>query len=182
MKSSKILSRTIIVFAALAMIIAIYLALTPKVNNNEDLGNITTAPDLSISSGSESLRSATSDPAASSSAPSNTPLPSSTPIPKDIIFYQLDNGQSQKVFTRKADKKYTVFSMLQDISQNDKIELKYNNKFKFGVLIDSIDGIESGTDNKWWQYYINGELGPVAADKQELKGGDKVEWRFEKVP
>lgn len=77
----------------------------------------------------------------------------------------------------------TVFDALKELSNGGKaFELKYNNNYSFGVFIESIGGVKNGDDGKYWQYYVNDKLGEVAADKQELKAGDKVEWRFEKVP
>jgi hypothetical protein len=51
-----------------------------------------------------------------------------------------------------------------------------------GVLVKSIDGVENGTDNKYWQYWVNGELPMVAADKKEVEAGDRIEWKFESSP
>ncbi len=48
--------------------------------------------------------------------------------------------------------------------------------------MESIAGVPNGKDGKYWQYYVNDKLGEVAADKKEVKAGDRVEWRFEKVP
>lgn len=77
----------------------------------------------------------------------------------------------------------TVFEALKSHTEKNKIELTYNYNFpKLGVLVDSINGVKSGTDGKYWQYYVNDKLGEVAADKKEVKAGDNVEWRFEKVP
>lgn len=77
----------------------------------------------------------------------------------------------------------TVFDALKNYAEKNKVELEYNYNFpKLGVLIDSIAGMKGGTDGKYWQYYINGALGDLAADKKEVKAGDKVEWKFEKVP
>jgi len=38
---------------------------------------------------------------------------------------------------------------------------------------------KGGQEDKYWLFYVNGEMAPVAADKQEVKVGDKVEFRFE---
>lgn len=76
----------------------------------------------------------------------------------------------------------TVFDALKSYSENKKIELKYNNNYSFGVFVESIAGIKNGDSGKYWQYYVNDKLGEVAADKKEVKAGDKVEWRFEKAP
>lgn len=75
-----------------------------------------------------------------------------------------------------------VFDALLNLSKKENFEVKYNTNSKYGVFIESIHGVKNGDDGKYWQYYVNGTLGDVAADKKELKAGDKVEWRFEKVP
>lgn len=76
----------------------------------------------------------------------------------------------------------TVFEALKKQSESKNFDLKYSNDSRYGVFVESINGVKNGTDNKYWQYYVNDKLGEVAADKKEVKAGDKVEWRFEKVP
>ena len=47
------------------------------------------------------------------------------------------------------------------------------------VFITSIAGVANDPDqNRWWQYWVNGVLGPVAANKYHLEDGDLVEWRL----
>ena len=50
-----------------------------------------------------------------------------------------------------------------------------------GVLVENIDGVKNGTENKYWQYWVNGELPMVAADKKEVENGNKIEWKFAPV-
>jgi hypothetical protein len=90
------------------------------------------------------------------------------------VSYYYKNG--------KSGEKGTVFSELLSYGKRNNVEVKYNNDYSFGVFIESIGGIENGDEGKYWQYYVNGILGDVAADKKILKKEDKVEWRFEKVP
>lgn len=101
------------------------------------------------------------------------------------IAYIINKGEGQDAL--KMDyvlhkEKQNVFDILKELSAEKNFELKYNNNYSFGVFIESIAGIPNGKDGKYWQYYINDKLGEVAADKKEVKAGDKVEWRFEKVP
>jgi hypothetical protein len=72
----------------------------------------------------------------------------------------------------------TVFSLLEELSARENFKIKFTVYQEMGVLIKSIDGVENGTDNKYWQYWVNGELPMVAADKKEVKVGDKIEWKF----
>lgn len=92
-------------------------------------------------------------------------------------------GKNTKIdYTISESGTTTVFDALKSYSGNNKINLKYSNNSKYGVFVESIMGIKNGDDGKYWQYYVNDKLGDVAADKKEVKSGDKVEWRFEKVP
>jgi hypothetical protein len=76
----------------------------------------------------------------------------------------------------------TVFSLLEELSQRESFKIEFTFYQGMGVLVKSIDGVENGTDNKYWQYWVNGELPMVAADKKEVKAGDRIEWKFESSP
>lgn len=105
-----------------------------------------------------------------------------------VIFYTektaSKNANSPKtVITYSVTKETTtVFDELIEYGKNNNIEIAYNNNYEFGVLVESIGGIKSGDDGKYWQYYVNNKLGDVASDKKTISGNDIVEWRFEKVP
>jgi len=46
------------------------------------------------------------------------------------------------------------------------------------VFVTSIAGVPNDSERGlWWQYWVNGELGPVAANKYVLNNKDLVEWR-----
>ena len=91
---------------------------------------------------------------------------------ENIISYSFDAN----------DEESSVFSGLLNYSEENNIEVEYNNDYSFGVFIESIAGIKNGDDGKYWQYYVNGILGDVAADKKVLEEGNNIEWRFEEVP
>lgn len=129
-------------------------------------------------------------PAENISTPSPSFTPSPTPVSEVIknnsIFYVIDSGDEKKIYDGILlfeGNNNTIFSVLKKLSEVDKaFDIKYSNDARYGIFVESIGGIKNGTDGKYWQYYINGTLGDVAADKKELKAGDKVEWRLEKVP
>jgi len=77
----------------------------------------------------------------------------------------------------------TVFSLLQRCSSNNDISFEYTYYEAFdAILINSIHTAENGADGKYWQYYVNGDIPMVGADKYIVTNGDYVEWRFEVVP
>jgi len=72
----------------------------------------------------------------------------------------------------------TVFSLLEEVSARENFKVESKVYEGMGVFVESIAGVKGGTDNKYWQYWVNGELPMVDADKKAVKKGDKVEWRF----
>lgn len=99
------------------------------------------------------------------------------------VSYIVDKGNgiinSYKI---SSSENSTVFSLLEELAQREIFKIDFTIYQGMGVLVKSIDGIENGTDNKYWQYWVNGELPMVAADKKEVKVGDKIEWKFESSP
>jgi len=90
-----------------------------------------------------------------------------------------------KVFLVVGDKNFefdyepeiTAFALL------EKSELSLETKqYDFGILIESIDSVKNGQDNKYWIYYVDGKAAVAAADKVKLSPGDVVEFKFEESP
>ena len=100
---------------------------------------------------------------------------------KDII-YKINNGQEIKSFNLDLTASSTVFSVLQDVAKKENFAVIFKAYPDMGVLVESIGGVAGGTDNKYWQYWVNDVLGDVASDKKFLKPGDKVEWKFDTAP
>ena len=72
----------------------------------------------------------------------------------------------------------TAYEALQAAAKNRgwQVEVK---QYDFGNLVEAING-QKNTPEKAWIYFINGQPATQAADKQELKAGDVVEWKYEK--
>ncbi|MGC1122518.1 MAG: DUF4430 domain-containing protein [Candidatus Methanofastidiosia archaeon] len=50
-----------------------------------------------------------------------------------------------------------------------------------GGFVTSINGIlQNPSENIYWMYYINGELGQVGAADYTVQEGDEITWRLEK--
>jgi hypothetical protein len=94
----------------------------------------------------------------------------------------VENDPNFSYSFNSEDGNSNVFSGLLIYARNNSFEIEYNNNYEYGVFIESIKGVRNGDDGKYWQYYINGILGDVAADKKILKDEDLVEWRFEVIP
>ena len=96
------------------------------------------------------------------------------------VFYLINKGGGEILeYQVIPSPDSTVFSLLEKLAQRENFEIESTLYEGIGVFVESIDGLKGGTDNKWWQYWVNDELPMIAADKKEIKGGDKVEWKFE---
>ncbi|RDE11191.1 MAG: hypothetical protein C4K47_10505 [Candidatus Thorarchaeota archaeon] len=65
-----------------------------------------------------------------------------------------------------------VLNATQSIAQ---VELSWYGDFAFVIAIDGVSN--DPTAGLWWQYWVNGQLGPVAANKYELEDNDSIQWR-----
>lgn len=46
------------------------------------------------------------------------------------------------------------------------------------LLVTAINGIDGGTEGRYWLYYVNGEAALIAASRMNTVKGDTVEWLF----
>ncbi len=99
-------------------------------------------------------------------------------IKKEVVLV-IDDGESPKTFETEFREKMTAFDLLKSAAERLNLTLK-TKTYDIGVMIESIGEKENGQDGKYWLYYVNGEMPMVAADKKEIKSGDKVEFKFEK--
>jgi hypothetical protein len=75
----------------------------------------------------------------------------------------------------------TVLEVLQSLDQEDqRLLLAIKEYSGLGILVESMYGKTNGTGDEYWQYFVNGAMPQIGADKLKLKEGDAIEWRFEK--
>ncbi len=92
----------------------------------------------------------------------------------------IDFGEGTKSINTIATKNSTVYGFLIEAANIENYDVKTTYYGLYGsVFIDSISTYENGQENKYWIYYVNGESGTVGADKQIIKTGDIIEWKFE---
>jgi hypothetical protein len=89
------------------------------------------------------------------------------------IELTIDYGNStQLVFPNISGE--TVFDILNQTAIVDFTQYAY------GKFITSINGVvnNAGGNGHYWQYWVNGELAPVAADNYVLADADQVLWKY----
>lgn len=98
------------------------------------------------------------------------------------VTLSINNGDgSPKIVTTEFKEGMTAFDLLKVGAEKIPLEIKSKN-YDIGVFIEAIGDKENGQDKKYWQYYVNGDLPMVAADKRVIRAGDSVEFRFETPP
>ena len=98
------------------------------------------------------------------------------------VMLVIDGGEElSEVLEAEFKEGMTAFNLLGNEAEKLNLTLKFKT-YDIGVFIEAIGNKENGEDGKYWLYYVNGEMPQVAADKQLLIPGDKVEFKFEKSP
>ncbi len=93
------------------------------------------------------------------------------------VTLSIDELYDQKQVT--VEKGTTILNLLETMNQEDeRVQLGTKAYADFGVLVESIGNLSNGTDNKYWQYNVNGVAPMVGADAYLLNGGEEVEWNF----
>jgi len=109
--------------------------------------------------------------------------PKTEPIPeteeKEKINFTIDFGNNKtKSFDLYFSEEKTVYALLLELADQNKITLEIK-EYDFGVLVEAIDGIKNGEQNKYWLYYFNSEMAPVGIFEQKVSPGNKIEFKFE---
>jgi len=92
----------------------------------------------------------------------------------------IDYGDNQVDTYNLKVENATVYSLLIQASNINGFEVgaEYYDNYQ-SHYIYSINNVVEGKDNKFWQYYINGEYGTVGADLQILKNNDTLKWKYQ---
>ncbi len=73
----------------------------------------------------------------------------------------------------------TVFGLLMEAAQRLHFSVVYvPYEVPQGVFVSAINGTVNGEDGLFWQYWVNGQIGPVAADRMALSDDADVLWNF----
>ncbi len=73
----------------------------------------------------------------------------------------------------------TAFGILLEAARTMGFSLHWiNYTLPAGVFVISINGSANGQSGDFWQYWVNGTYGEVAADHAPLSDGATVTWRF----
>ena len=77
----------------------------------------------------------------------------------------------------------TVYGLLLAAQTQGNYSVSATTHYQFGLFIESIAGWGNcggcqNEDGYWWTYFVNGESGQVAANRQIVNDGDNIEWLY----
>jgi hypothetical protein len=81
------------------------------------------------------------------------------------------------IFENVFSNNISVYGFLIDAAKIGDFEVK-SKEHTYGILVESIGGVENGIESHYWQYWLNDEYGSVASDKQEVHDNDFIEWKY----
>jgi len=73
----------------------------------------------------------------------------------------------------------TVLDLLTTQVQKNELAFETKDYGDLGMLVNKIGDKENSQENKYWQYWVDGEQVMVGADNYFLQGGERIEWRFQ---
>ncbi len=96
-------------------------------------------------------------------------------------YTEWNNNHTIWVFENISTRNASVYGFLIEASKigNFNIGSTYYESYH-SVFVSSIAGVETGTNNKYWQYWVNGKYGEVGCSKKAVENNDVIEWRFTK--
>ena len=99
-----------------------------------------------------------------------------------IGFGNLDDN-STMIFESVTTSESTVYGLLLAAQTQGNYSVSATTHYQFGLFIESIAGWGNcggcqNEDGYWWTYFVNGESGQVAANRQIVNDGDNIEWLY----
>lgn len=108
-----------------------------------------------------------------------SPTPLIEEITSEVTLVIADGTGNPKTYQQNYKEKMTAYDLLKKVTDTKGITLESSSS-SLGVMVNKISDKKGGDEGKYWLYYVNNQMPQVAADKYELKAGDKVEFKFEK--
>jgi len=97
---------------------------------------------------------------------------------KITLVIQFTDTQDIEIQNIEPVSGQSVLGLLTEQANQNNLELSAKDYGDLGALVNKIGDKENGQENKYWQYWVNGEQVMVGADAYQLTGGERVEWKF----
>jgi len=93
------------------------------------------------------------------------------------IMVDFGNGNVETFIDVPADGG-TLFAILETVLKGKNISFAFQDYKGLGKLVTQIGEQKNGTENKYWQYWVNNRHPEVGADQYIVQPKDVVEWKF----
>lgn len=118
------------------------------------------------------------------SSPPKPNQPQTQPATGSTQVQTFNVGQKISYSGVKEDETFTVRvvtgeNALNILTKMKSVETKESSGL--GKFVEGIGGVKAEGSKNYWALYVNGQLSPVGAEQYQVKQGDKIEWRLEKI-
>ena len=97
-----------------------------------------------------------------------------------IVHLEVDGAAWTVHYNPIATTNNTAFSLLLEASHKLGFAVDYiPYQIPQGVFVTAVNGSVNGDGGRYWQYWVNGVYGNVAADHRALHDDDVVLWKFD---
>lgn len=98
------------------------------------------------------------------------------------------NTQSQSQSQNKPEKPRETYVTYSGLEGKTALELLLSHELVetkvysgIGEMVVSINGTKAADSAEFWAFYVDGKKAQVGADQYVTKGGEKIEWKLEKI-
>lgn len=94
---------------------------------------------------------------------------------------------SQSSITTSTERQRTNITYIAKADETSLEQLKHEasgvitKQSDYGEYVDTIEGHQGGVDGKYWSFYIDGVMSVVGANNYIQKGGETIQWKFQKL-
>ena len=90
------------------------------------------------------------------------------------VYLEINNQKIEALIIKNE----SVYSLMQQLQNIDKINFKEKNYVGMGKFIEEINGLKNNGD-KNWIYYVNNKKAEIGVSNYQLKFGDIISWKYE---
>ncbi len=94
------------------------------------------------------------------------------------IVLQFADSDIKEIQNLTVSQNQTVLDLLGRVALENDLEFKTKDYGDLGLMVTQIGDKINGQENKYWQFWVNGEFAQIGAESYALAEGDRVEWRF----
>jgi hypothetical protein len=94
------------------------------------------------------------------------------------FFFSPESKTSLDYYDDSAVAK-SLLAITQALATQANWKFTFQDYGQMGMLITGLQDQTNGQDQKYWQYFINGQQPLISADKYYPVTTDKIEWKFE---